>query len=235
MSGRTDPGGVDGAGEDRAAQEATRQRLVDATMQLLGGGGNHSLRLADVARETGVAVSTIYAHFRDRTDLLAAARLAQFKARAEESLRVVDAAIELASDGKDLAEVLVWPTLLSPEDEGARERRWDRIEAIADARHMPELADRLRELQSALTARASELAAHAQARGLIDPTLDPAALAMLSQVMRLGLILWDLAGDERPSVEAWHEVMLRVADAVTTPQGDADRAPAPDQPAELRS
>jgi AcrR family transcriptional regulator len=196
-------------------QEATRERLVDATIDLLNRGGNHSLRLADVAKETGVAISTIYAHFRDRTDLVATARLRQFREHADQALQFVDAGLD-RDDVTDLAALVFWPSLRSPDDPSARARRWDRIEAIADARHIPELAEQLEELQVRLTRRTTELAGRAQERGLIDPTLDPAALALLTQVLRLGLALWDLSGDARPTPEAWLQLMERVAVAVTT-------------------
>lgn len=194
--------------------EATRARLVEATIELLNRGGNHSLRLADVAKETGVAVSTIYAHFRDRTDLVAAARLAQFRAHADEALRAVDVALDHTTDQQSLAGLLLWPTLLAPDDEGSRTRRWDRIEAIADARHIPELAEQIEQLQSTFTRRATELTRRAQELELIDPDLDPAALALFTQVMRLGLTLWDLSGDARPTPEAWVKVIEHFAASI---------------------
>lgn len=207
---------VDAPGEGGGAEhEATRERLVEATIELLATNGNHALRLADVARRTGVAVSTIYAHFRDRTDLVAAARLHQFRSHAEEALRSVDEALDLNPEHTTLALVASWPALRAPDDDGSRTRRWDRAEAIADARHIPALADQLETLQSELTARTTELVGRSQRLGIIDPAVDPAALAMLTQVLRLGLVLWDLSGDARPTPEAWAALIDRMADAVT--------------------
>ena len=40
--------------------EATRDRLVDVTIQLLNERGNHALRLADVARRSGVPKRVVY-------------------------------------------------------------------------------------------------------------------------------------------------------------------------------
>ncbi len=197
-----------------AESDSTRERLVDVTIQLLDERGNHALRLADVAREAGVAVSTIYAHFRDRTDLVAAARLVQFKAHADVALEMVDEALSAVNSRDDLASAAFWPSLRSPDDEASRSRRWDRIEAIADARHIPELYAQLEAMQSTLTGRATDLTRRGQELGMVDPEIDPAAVALLTQVLRLGLALWDLSGDARPSLEAWTDLLDRIGSVV---------------------
>ena len=196
---------------------ATRERLVDATIELLAQRGNHALRLADVAKETGVAVSTIYAHFRDRTDLVAAARLKQFRAHASEALKTVD--LGLLSDGSwdGFVDVVFWPSLRSPDDAEGRVRRWDRIEAMADSRHIPALAEQLTALQSELSLSAADLARRAQDKGWVDEELDPLAISLLTQVLRLGLALWDISGEARPTEEAWSQVMHRVLGALAPP------------------
>ena len=204
-----------------AESDSTRERLIEVTIQLLDQRGNHALRLADVAREAGVAVSTIYAHFRDRTDLVAAARLVQFKAHADVALEVVEQALMAVDSSDDLATAAFWPSLRSPDDEQGRSRRWDRIEAIADARHIPELKAQLEAMQSTLTARATDLARRGQELGMVDPAVDPAAVALLTQVLRLGLALWDLSGDARPTLEAWSDLLDRIGGIILVDPADA--------------
>ena len=198
--------------------DATRDRLIDVTIRLLNERGNHALRLADVARESGVAVSTIYAHFRDRTDLVAAARLMQFKAHADEALDRVSDAIDPALSSEGFVASAMWPSLLDPDMPEARTRRWDRIEAIADSRHIPELASQIQDLQSALNKQVVELVRQGQDLGLVDPTLDAAAVAMISQVFRLGLAHWDISGETRPEKDAWGRAVERVFSTML-PQG----------------
>lgn len=204
--------------------DATRDRLLQVTVELLDEGGDHSLRLADVARRSGVAVSTIYAHFRDRTDLVAAARLVQFRARARESIEQAEAALDPGLSREDFVAAAQWPSLRSPDDPGATERRWDRLEAIADSRHLPELAARLTELQAGMSERVTAVIRRSQDLGLVDPELDAAAVAMFSQVVRLGLALWDVSGDARPDPAAWAAVIDRVYDAVLPPSATVDGA-----------
>jgi AcrR family transcriptional regulator len=197
--------------------DETRQRLIDVTIELLDRDGNHALRLADVARDAGVAVSTIYAHFRDRTDLVAAARLQQFKAHAEEALAVVAGSLEPGLDRDGFVEVAAWPTLVDPDDPDSRVRRWDRVEAIADSRHIPDLATQLGDLQDSLNRTVIEFIREAQDLGWIEPTVDPAALAMFTQVLRLGLVQWDVSDRTRPEQAAWDELIRRIFSCVLTP------------------
>ncbi len=206
-------------------RELTKDRLVEVTMQLLDREGNHALRLAEVAAESGVAVSTIYAHFRDRTDLVATARLRQFRAHANEAIAAVDVALRDGGDPESFAAAAMWPSLLDPEDAAGKVRRWDRIEAIADSRHIPELATQLETMQSDLNERVTALIEHAQRLGVVDDGLDPSAIAMLSQVIRLGLALWDISGDSRPDPEAWEKVVTTIFEAVLADGVDADSVP----------
>lgn len=55
-----------------AAQEATRQRIVEATFRLHGLHGGLATTYAMIAREAGVSIPTVYKHFPDGTTLFAA-------------------------------------------------------------------------------------------------------------------------------------------------------------------
>lgn len=202
--------------------EDTRERLVDVTSSLLADNGDHALRLADVARDAGVAVSTIYAHFRDRTDLVAEARLRQFRAHADAATAGADEAVAQVSDAESFRRATDWPDLANPTDQTARERRWDRLEAMADARHLADLADAVGELQRGVDEHAVEVVRSGQRVGVIDADLDPAAVSLLWQSLKLGLTLRDLAGEgAAPTTEAWATVMERVAAALAAPTDDA--------------
>ena len=202
--------GIPSAEGEAVDSDQTKQRLIDVTITLLNQQGNHSLRLADVARDAGVAVSTIYAHFRDRTDLVAAARLQQFKAHADRALDQVAGSLGPSLQPDGFIDVAAWPTLVNPEDAEAKVRRWDRIEAIADSRHIPDLARQLEEPQSTLNRTVIDFIREGQDLGWIESDIDPAAVAMFTQVLRLGLVHWEISGDTRPDPEAWDALIRKV-------------------------
>src|SRR5271165_6040609 len=83
------------------AQEARRQRVVDAAMELGLEGGYEAVQMRDVASRAHVAMGTVYRYFTSKDHLLAAAlvhwveqldaRLAQVPARGETAAdRVID-------------------------------------------------------------------------------------------------------------------------------------------------
>lgn len=195
--------------------EDTRDRLVEVTVRLLGDSGDHSLRLADVARDASVAVSTIYAHFRDRTDLVAAARLRTYRDHATATLAELREATAASDSAAAFREVTEWPRLADPTDPDARERRWDRVEAMADTRHLPALAASVGQLQSEIDQATAELVRTGQEQGAIDPALDASAVALLWQALQLGLAIQDVAGThEAPDPDAWNGVLERVGQAL---------------------
>ncbi|WP_077529655.1 TetR/AcrR family transcriptional regulator [Vreelandella utahensis] len=55
----------------RARKEATRQRILDITQQLVASGGFGAASVARVAEESGVAIGSVYRHFDSKSDLFA--------------------------------------------------------------------------------------------------------------------------------------------------------------------
>jgi AcrR family transcriptional regulator len=113
------------------AQQARRQRVIDAAMSLGLEGGYEAVQMRDVAARADVAMGTVYRYFTSKDHLLAAtlahwvelldARLAQQPARgdrpAERVLDVLDRALRaMARQPKLVAAVF---TSLSSPDEGA--------------------------------------------------------------------------------------------------------------------
>lgn len=55
----------------RARKEATRQRILDTTHQLVAEGGFGAASVARVADQSGVAIGSVYRHFNSKSDLFA--------------------------------------------------------------------------------------------------------------------------------------------------------------------
>jgi AcrR family transcriptional regulator len=79
----------------RGEGDRLRRQLVDAAGRLLEQGATHeTLSLRGVAREVGIAATSVYLHFADRTQLLIAVYVERFA----ELVRYLERAIEDAGD-----------------------------------------------------------------------------------------------------------------------------------------
>ena len=110
------------------AQEARRQRVIDAAMSLALEGGYDAVQMRDVATRADVAMGTVYRYFTSKDHLLASAlvywveqlevRLAQQPARgstpAERVLEVLDTALRAMSRQPKLV-AAVFTSLSSPD------------------------------------------------------------------------------------------------------------------------
>jgi TetR/AcrR family transcriptional regulator, cholesterol catabolism regulator len=124
-----------GPGQDAAlsrpltrAQEARRQRVIDAAMELGLEGGYEAVQMRDVAARAHVAMGTVYRYFTSKDHLLAAAlvhwveqldaRLAQAPARgdtaSERVIDVLERALRAMSRQPDLV-AAVFMSLASPD------------------------------------------------------------------------------------------------------------------------
>ncbi len=110
------------------AQQARRQRVIDAAMSLGLGGGYEAVQMRDVAARADVAMGTVYRYFTSKDHLLAAAlvhwveqldaRLAQLPAQgatpAERVIDALDRALRSMGRQPQLA-AAVFTTLASPD------------------------------------------------------------------------------------------------------------------------
>lgn len=214
----TDPAPTDdtpSAPDDRQV----RERLIDVTRAMLEEKGEQALRVVEVAEAAGVSMGTIYSYFENRRALVAAVRLEQYRGWVVESLRGITEAVDALDDAGDPTAAIgtLSQFVIVPTDPVAREHREVRLDAIAASHHEPALAASLQELQHDLDAQARSLVARVQEMGLLDPALDPAALALLMQAVPLGLALADLDPDHAPSEESWVALMAKVAGALMAP------------------
>jgi AcrR family transcriptional regulator len=86
-------------------REATAAAILDAAEEVFADQGLNAAHMNDIAARAGVAVGTVYNHFKDRDALLAAL----LHERRQEMLQVMDEFLELPSSGNfhdDLLELM---------------------------------------------------------------------------------------------------------------------------------
>jgi len=170
-------------------------RIVDATVAAIEAGGEPSLRVNDIARDSEVSVATLYHYFGDREGLVVAARLKQYAGSTGIYYEDFARAVGSASTSGEFADVLRM-FFGHVTNQASRDMRFLRAEIVGSSRTRPQLAAALREVQEDLATRLTAVLADAQERGLLRSTVSPRDTAEFALMVQLGSVLPDLlAGD----------------------------------------
>jgi AcrR family transcriptional regulator len=192
-----------------STQRDTAAAIIREAKTIIDERGESALRVTELAERCGISPSVLYHHYRDRDDIVAAVRVAEFAARVEaDSAQIGDLALS-PSNLADILSVLV-DDMADPRNEQRRQFRHERMQALIAARLDPDLQERLTHTQSQLSEVIRGAVRTSQEAGLLDTSLDDKAMAFLFEVIPLGTALATVYGDHLPSPEAWHDVMMRV-------------------------
>ena len=184
---------------------ATREALLDATIECLVEEGYASITTARVAERAGLSRGAHLHHFQTRNALVAAA-VEQLAERWLAELR--DASAALPEDaGRTLAGLdLLWAHYASPLYQAA-------LDLWTDARNDPDLRERLVEVERLLDRQTLELADR-----LFPPRTDMRELVQLSVATVRGLAMLDtLHPDGARSREQWAFIRPRLAELFEAP------------------
>ena len=194
----------------------TAAAIVREAKALIDERGEAALRVTEIAERCGVSPSVLYHHFRDREDIISAVREAEFVARIEADAKVIGG---LAVSTDNAAEImsLIVDDMSDPRNEERRRYRHERMQALVAARLDPALQSRLVAAQEQLSSVIIGAITDAQTAGLLDPALDPTAIAFLFEAIPLGTALATVYGDQLPSEQAWTDVLTRVVTALMPP------------------
>ena len=181
------------------SREATRQRLIEAAIQLFAHEGLHGATSARIARAAGVATGTFYLHFRDKQELFAAivqSALAELRGRLR---RAIDGAgsepraqvrartaelVAFAEDNRSLIRVLF----------GRRQEAGELAEDVLDAL-IPGIEESLR-------ARA--------AAGELSADLHPGVAAQAIAAMSSRVLAWWVEDPTRATRDQLIETLCRM-------------------------
>jgi AcrR family transcriptional regulator len=185
--------------------EETRERLLDGAARVFELKGYDGATVSLIAQEAGVTTGAIYAHYKSKAELLAAALQAHGE-RATASLfppgRRSDAATVLATLGKRLATRDAHESALL-------------VEALLAARRDPELADILGAALAGRESLMTGIVARAQESGELSDEVSAASAARFTLMLGLGSAIAASLG--LPSVDRaeWSALIQRVVDAFT--------------------
>ena len=191
----------------------TRQRIIDAAAHLASSSGDEAVRILDVAAAAQVSTGAMYHHFENREDLMAAVHLERYRGSMPADLAFMDSLVDIAVDARALKAGLLELTRVVNRPERSVVRR-NRAATIGLSLHQPTIAAALALEQRRTTETMSAALARAQARDMIDPSVDTTAAALMFQAIALGLVLADVDPEGAPTADAWEALVGRLLDAV---------------------
>lgn len=160
------------------SRDATRAKLIEATIELFHEGGYEATKVQQIARRAGLTTGAIYANFSSKEELLA-------EAIGQASLLALQSELSPAIEGLSSVEIL---ELLAREALGVPPTTNHAmiIQGVAAASRNPELRATVVSPIERLTEAVRLLMADAQAQGDLDPEVDLNALAYLAMAVTFG-------------------------------------------------
>jgi AcrR family transcriptional regulator len=185
--------------------EETRERLVAAAARVVAEQGFEGARVGEIAREAGLTTGAIYAHFRSKDELLAAATEGRGAAELGVWFGSVGSA-DVVDLLRTLARRLGRP---SRPDDGSL-----LVEAAVAARRDPEVAARLgRDVSTRERALAALLRSAAEA-GEVDPSLPADGVSRLALTFALGSLLVRALDLDPVDEQEWSVIADRLVDVL---------------------
>lgn len=178
--------------------DRTMAKLLEFARAELARSGPIDFSLDTVLRESGVARSSFYHHFGDRSSIIAICQVAELKDSLRAENEVLRLLIENSDSGAQLFELLALRIRMNGDDEQVRRRR-QRVEMFVLANGDQQLRERLAEAQARGTEYLVETLEIARQRGLIDPVAPVNEIAQVMQSMFIGRVFVDVLEDDEQS------------------------------------
>lgn len=182
-----------------------RQRLIDATIEIINVSGEDAVRVADVVDRVGVTKPTLYHYFGDREGLLDAAQVARYMGSIPADYGVLAEATRAVSSAEEFAETL-YPYLEEQFSDARRSNREIRVSVLGVAKHRPQLRQKIREMQDQTIQDLVEALAVMQQRGFIAPHVDLVALMEWGNSLLVALAWMEVHNQD--SVPNWRQQTL---------------------------
>jgi len=190
----------------------TRERLLQAAIEVIATEGERAIRVRDIAGRAGVTEPSLYHFFGSREGLIIAAQAARFQEEQLEGLRAFIAAVHEADDADDFV-AAVRDTLTWAYQPSRKAIRSTRLDVLGSAQSRPGLARQLANAQRVVNGELADVLRFAQRRGWVRTRLDGDVLAawIIGQISGRAFIEIDpeLAGSTE-----WDEISITAVLAV---------------------
>ena len=183
----------------------TREKLLDATVELLGVHLPQAVTSDMVLVKSGISRGSLYHHFSDFSELLELAMVAAFTDVVDESIAGLTMALKSAKNKDDFLKILSAVTR-NTQSVSLKRLRLQRARLIAFTEDNPRLATLMAGEQQRLTDAIKELFVQAQALGWFNRSFDPRSAAVLIQAYTLGKVIDDIVPNPM-SEEGWNDLI----------------------------
>ncbi len=197
---------------------SSRQKILDLAVAALELGGPASLRVNEIAREAGVAVTSLYHFFGNREGLLSAAQIASYRRATTQEFAAAEAALARCtsrSEFRALLEASILHFLRSPENIANRRVR---LQTYAAALSRPDIATLLAEDQELQGERMFAFLEPLKAKGWVKPDVDTRTFGSFYLGVMLGHTQYEV-GRPHLDIEAWNQFTLNAL-LQFIPEGD---------------
>lgn len=195
-----------------ALYHPTKQALIDTVVRLLDEKSPDHISSDEVLVASGISRGSLYHHFEDFPELIAAAQVARFSDYVDQSIAALTETLLAAQSAATIRPALERITEATQHQERAPVR-FERASALAHAAANPKMMAMLGAEQSRLTEALTDLVREAQHRGIFSSDLDARAVAVLIQAYTLGRVVDDVVSDKM-NPEAWNALIMRLVDRV---------------------
>lgn len=192
---------------------STRQRLIDATLEVITEHGVEAVKVVDIAERADTTTGSLYWFFKSRRGLVNAALAEQFA----KQMRIVIDVIAAVMEQGDVTIDMIFQQRFDVSDPKLVTARRQRIDVLAAALSDPELRTEVAAIQREVIQAATKVVEDAQARGFARTDIDAYSYALYIQSMTVGFAIADLAPDLMPDQDKWWEVSRLIVEAIKKP------------------
>lgn len=187
-------------------RNTTRQRLLDAAIEVIETHGEQAVKVRDIAAKAEVTEPSIYHFFGSRNGLIEEAQAVRFGlGQAEAMAAFVDGIRECRTKTEFLN--LVRSSLTTSFQPAVAGRRFTRINVLGSAQSRPELVKYLAEQQRQANRTLGDALRFAQEKGFMRSNIDPEICAVWVLSMVTGRLFIEIDPDLADSTE-WNTLAI---------------------------
>jgi AcrR family transcriptional regulator len=191
-----------------ATELSTRERLVNAAIQVFVEQGYEQARVQDIARAAGLTTGAIYANFRDKRELLLASIASRSATEVENLLQSAS-----STPPRDLLAALGSRIAFREDDRPLL------LDAVVASERDPALAALLRDALNQRHERIAGLVDDGKTDQTIDAAIDTDVLTRFCMTLALGSLVVRAVGLPQPDPDHWASLIERLLDSVAPVEG----------------